>query len=264
MGVSAKAAHIEVNHYTPGIDELKAHPARPYFEPEDTKAPCPYCGAAAKWHARMTVLRIESGKAADAARRELVKSLPKSGSKFVVLEERATQQRAFFEWLEKLSEGLDIDDPRWLRESALRYLSRKEPKTRWEEVFDGIEGIRRSRRLETGWETDSGRVFLAPMLFDELLAVHYLLSRSHKSGGLTLERRYTLPELFSRLRNSGYLRSAGITASNPSDALEQLLDYLGGGEASLRYYYIVDRRNYLDRVKAVKETRPPKPKKASV
>ena len=32
------------------------------------------------------------------------------------------------------------------------------------------------------------------MLFDELLLVQYLVSRSQLAGGLTLERRYTLPE----------------------------------------------------------------------
>jgi hypothetical protein len=55
------------------------------------------------------------------------------------------------------------------------------------------------------------------MLFDELLLVQYLVSRSHKAGGLTFEGRYTLPELFARLRNSGYLRSVGVPAQNPAE-----------------------------------------------
>lgn len=263
MRLPPKTAHAEVGRYTPSLEELKAEtPLRPYFIPQDRKSPCPYCGSAVKWHARLSVLRIESGKAADAARRELVKSFPKTGAKFVVLEEKATQQDAFFGWLEKISEDLDLDDPRWLRDVALHYLSRKEPKTDWNEVFEGLHDIRRSRRLESGWEVDRACLYLEPMLFDELLAVHYLVSRSHKAGGLTLERRYTLPELFARLRGSGYLKSAGITTGSPSDALEQLLAHLGGGEASLRYYYIVDRREYLDRVKAIKELKPPKPKKS--
>ena len=49
--------------------------------------------------------------------------------------------------------------------------------------------------LERGWEVDKGRLFLAPPLFDELLLVHYLVSRSQKAGGLTLEGRYTLRDL---------------------------------------------------------------------
>ena len=61
----------------------------------------------------------------------------------------------------------------------------------WNAEFQRIHTLRRSRRLEEGWEVDSGRLFLAPVLFDELLLVQYLLSRSHRAGGMTLERRYT-------------------------------------------------------------------------
>jgi hypothetical protein len=262
LGLSARKAYSEVSGYTPTLEELHAaEPGRPFFAPKDPKEPCPHCGSAARWHTRLVVLRVESGPATDVPRRELVKSLPKTGGKFAVLEEKATQQHAFFHWLEKVSEELDLDDPQWLRDISMHYLSRKEPKTGWEEVFQTVHEIRRSRRLEEGWEADAGRLFLAPMLFDELLAVQYLVSRSHKSGGLTLEGRYTLPELSSRLRNSGYLRSAGVDAGNPADALEQLLEHLGGGEAACRYYYIVDRRELLARVKAVKDVRVPKPKK---
>jgi hypothetical protein len=82
-------------------------------------------------------------------------------------------------------------------------------------------------------------------LFDELLLVQYLVSRSHRAGGLTLEGRYTLPELWRRLRNSGYLREVGVEANNPSDAFEELIACLSGGDASVRFYHIVDRRAFL-------------------
>src|SRR6202022_2510305 len=97
-------------------------------------------------------------------------------------------------------------------------------------------------RLETGHALDQNRLFLAPFLFDELLLVQYLVSRAHRSGGLTLEGRYTLPELFARLRKSGYLRYAGVEAHNSSDAFEQMLTHLGGGDTAQRFYYVVDRR----------------------
>ena len=260
MGMALKAAQLQVRRYTPALAELQnSSSVRPYFtEPVD--APCPYCGSAAKWHAQLSVYRIESGKATDSARRELVKSLPTKDDQFVVLEEKATQQEAFFEWLEKISAGFDLDDPRWIREASRHYLSRKEPKVDWPAEFKHIHSMRRSRRLETGWEVDHGRLFLAPVLFDELLLVQYLVSRSQKAGGLTLEGRYTLPELFVRLRNSGYLRAVGITAHSPSDVFEQLVDYLSGGESSLRFYYIVDRRDFLEKVKSVSLLKPPKPK----
>lgn len=262
MNLPPKTALAEIKRYTPSFEELtSAEPLRPFFAAQD-KQPCPYCGSAAKWQARISTHRIESGKATDTLRRNLVKSLPTSKEQFVVLEQKATQQHAFFEWLEKISAHLDLENPAWLREVSLHYLSRKEPKVNWHSEFAGVHAIRRSRRLGLEgasarlWETENGRLFLTPMLFDELLLVQYLVSRSQLAGGLTLERRYTLPELWHRLRHSGYLRSIGVNASNPSDALEQMLAHLSGGEASARYYYIVDRRDLLEKVKTLGTARP--------
>src|SRR5580700_3859899 len=224
MDLAPRTAHLEIKRYTPSVPELyAATTARPWFINQPIQTFCPYCGAASKWHTLLRIYRIESGKATDALRRELLKSLPPSDNQFAVLEEKATQQHAFFEWLDKISTGLDLDDPVWLREVSRHYLSRKEPKTDWQAQFDQVHSIRRSHRLESGWEVDNGRLFLAPTFFDELLLVQYLVSRSHKAGGLTLEGRYTLPELFARLRNSGYLRAVGIHAQNPADALEELI-----------------------------------------
>ena len=61
--------------------------------------------------------------------------------------------------------------------------------------------------------------------------MQYLVSRSHKAGGLTLEGRRTLLEIFVRLRNSGYLRAVGVSATEPAEAFEQLVEHLSGGEA---------------------------------
>jgi len=267
MSLAPKTALAEMKRYTPSFEELtSAEGVRPFFAAQDQE-PCPYCGSPAKWHARIQTHRIESGKATDTLRRNLVKSLPTSENQFVVLEQKATQQHAFFEWLEKISANLNLDDPAWLRDISLHYLSRKEPKVNWREEFDGVHSIRRSRRMTPeqeaalkapmpSWEVEDGRLFLAPMLFDELLLVQYLVSRSQLAGGLTLERRYTLPELWHRLRHSGYLRSIGVQAGNPSDALELMLAHLSGGEASARYYYIVDRREHLQKVKALQTEKP--------
>jgi len=261
LDLAPRTAYLEVKRYTPSIQELYASgTTRPWFTNSQVQKFCPYCGSPAKWHANLRVYRIEGGKATDALRRELLKSLPQAENQFAVLEEKATQQDAFFGWLNKISTGLDLDDPRWLREVSRHHLSRREPKIAWEVLFHQINSIRRSRRLESGWEIDDGRLFLAPTLFDELLLVQYLVSRSHKSGGLTLEGRYTLPELFFRLRNAGYLRAVGVQAQNPEEALEQLVAYLGGGESAIKFYHIVDRRDFLEKVKSLKLTRPPKAK----
>lgn len=261
LNLAPRTAQIEIKRYTPSISELySASVVRPWFEHQPDQKFCPYCGSPAKWHTRLTVYRIESGKATDALRRALLKSLPQSENQFAVLEEKATRQHAFFEWLDKISAGLNLDDPAWLGEVSQRYLRRKEPNTDWQAQFGQIHSIRRSRRLDSGWEIDNHRLFLAPMLFDELLLIQYLVSRSHKAGGLTLEGRYTLPELFARLRNSGYLRAADIHAQNPADALEQLVTALGGGEAAIKFYHVVDRRDFLQKAKGLKLTMPPKPK----
>jgi hypothetical protein len=261
LGLAAQAAYLQVKRYTPSLAELYA-PAttRPWFINQLDQKSCPYCGSSSKWHTTIRVYRIESGKATDTLRRQLIKSLPQSDNQFAVLEEKATHQQAFFEWLEKISTGLDLDNPVWIREVSLHYLSRREPKTDWQAQSDQIHAIRRSRRLENGWELDSGRLFLAPFIFDELLLVQYLISRSHRAGGLTLEGRYTLPELFTRLRNSGYLRATGITGQNPNEALEQLVAHLGGGEVGLKFYHVVDRRDFLATVKSLRLITPPKPK----
>jgi len=261
--LAPRTAQLEIRRYTPTTSELYAPTTvRPWFNNQPFQELCPYCGAPSKWHTSVRVYRIEGGKATDALRRQLLKSLPQSKDQFAILEERATQQHAFFEWLDKISTGLDLEDPVWLREVSRHYLSRKEPKIDWQAQFGQIHSIRRSRRLDSGWEVDNGRLFLAPALFDELLLVQYLVSRSHKAGGLTLEGRYTLAELFARLRHSGYLRAVGVHANNPSDALEQLVIYLGGGESGVKFYHIVDRRNFLETVKSIKLTTPPKPVEA--
>jgi hypothetical protein len=261
LHLAPRTAHLEVKRYTPSIPELYAPTTvRPWFVNQPPQSFCPYCGSAAKWHTRLLVYRIESGKATDGLRRALIKSLPQSDNQVVVLEEKATQQHAFFEWLDKISTGLDLEDPVWLREVSRHYLGRKEPQTDWKAQFGQIHSIRRSRRLESGWEIADNRLFLAPNLFDELLLVQYLVSRSHKAGGLTLEGRYTLHELFVRLRRGGYLRALDINAQDPADALEQLVTYLGGGESVVKFYHIVDRRNFLEKVKGLKLVTPPKPK----
>ena len=259
LGLPVKKAQMEIKAYSPSLDELRSKVlSRPFFSRQNGTDPCPYCGSASKWHARLAIYRIENTKSTEVKRRALLKSLAKNS--FAVVEEKATQQTAFFQWIEKISAGINLDDPRWLHEVSRYYLGRKEPKTDWTLQFSQVHSIRRSRRLESGWEVDHGRLFLTPMLFDELLLVQYLVSRAHRAGGLTLEGRYTLPELFGRLRNSGFLRAAGVETHHPSDALEQLVTYLGGGDTSLRLYYIVDRRDLLEHLKALEDLRVPREK----
>jgi hypothetical protein len=259
LGLTAQKAQLEMRRYLPSREEVAAHScARPYFA---AGAPaCPYCAAPARWHAPLEVVRIEGGKATDAPRRSLTKNLAEGD--FHIIEEKATHREAFYDWLSHTGQALDPDGPRWLLESTLHWLGRRLPKTDWNGVFQDLHAVRRSRRIDDGYELEHGRLYLAPMLFDEILLVQYLLSRSHKSGGLTFEGRLTLQDLYFRLRGSGFLRTAGVTASNASDALEQLIDILGGGETGMKYYYVVDRRAFLEKLKELKTARIPKAKSA--
>jgi hypothetical protein len=258
LGLSAERAQSEIRRYSPNIEELStASPTRPYMAwPADE---CPYCGAPPKWHAALKIVKIEGGKTTDVARRSLVKKIGKSTS-FTVIEEKSTERDALYFWLSKTGASLDLDSPRWLLESARHWLGRCLPKEDWTQIFNQLRFVRRSRRLEDGFEVEGPRLFLAPGLFDEILLIQYLLSRSHKAGGLTFEGRFTLQDLVQRLRGGGYLRRVGIAAGNPAEVLEKIVEILGG-ESRVKFHYIVDRRDFLTRLADLKGVRIPRPKK---
>jgi hypothetical protein len=256
MGLSAERAQSEIRRHSPSFEELSAAPARPYIPwPADE---CPYCGAPTKWHAPLHIARIEGGKTTDAPRRALIRKIEKSPN-FTVIEEKSTERDALYDWLAKTGASLDLDSTGWLLEAARHWLGRRLPKEDWTDIFKQIRFVRRSRRLEQGFQVEAPHLFLAAALFDEALLIQYLLSRSSKAGGQTFEGRLTLRDLFHRLRGGGYLRTMGITARNPSEALEQLVE-IYGGEGRVKFYYIVDRRDLLARLARLKGARLPRPR----
>ena len=258
MGLTTERARSEIRRHSPSLEELStAAPARPYFTwPADE---CPYCGAPPRWHAALGSVRIEGGKATDVPRRTLLKKIGASAN-FTVIEEKSTERDALYQWLAKTSASLDMESRGWLLEAALHWLGRRVPKEDWTAIFKQIRVVRRSRRLEDGFEVEAQVLYLAPVLFDEVLLIQYLLSRSHKAGGQTFEGRLTLMDLFQRLRGGGYLRKMGIAAGNPSEALEQLVEILGG-EGRVKFHYIADRRDFLARLAELKSARVPLPKR---
>jgi hypothetical protein len=257
LGLSAERAQAQIRRYSPTLEELSTTSlVRPFLELPS--AACPYCGAPPKWHAPLTIVKIEGGKSTDTARRALVKRIGESG-KFTILEEKSTERDALYSWLSNTGANLDLDSPGWLIEAARHWLGRRLPKEEWTEVFKQVRFVRRSRRLEDGFEIEGPRLFLAPVLFDEILLIQYLLSRSHKAGGQTFEGRLTLQDLFHRLRGGGYLRRMGIVAGNAADALEQLLE-MQGGEGRVKFHYVIDRTGFLERLAELKEARIPRPK----
>lgn len=254
MGLAPRTAYNEIRRYAPTVEELTARePQRPFFKPSGEKSPrCPYCEAPKRWHADLSVYRVEGGKAADAARRALVKRLPTKDEQFLFKEEKKTARQVFFEWLERLGQRLDFEtDEAWMIEAARGYLERREPKADWAAAFDGARAVRRSQRIEEGWERDGARLFLAPALYNDVLLVQYLVSRSHRHGGRTFEGRLTLPDLVGRMRRGGHLDAQGITDRDRFDVLEQLVEHLTGGDAPARLHFITDRRALLERARDV-------------
>ncbi|MGH9425664.1 MAG: hypothetical protein ACRD2L_05075 [Terriglobia bacterium] len=252
LGLAPRTAYSEIKRYAPSIEELTAPRAvRPFFDSEEKHPRCPYCNAAKRWHARLDTFRIEGGKSTDPARRALAKSLPTKDNQFQFIETKSDRRSLFFDWLDTQVRNLDLDDDSWLIAATRAFLERLEPKTDWSEVFADLRTVRRSRRLEEGWEREGSRLFLAPSLYNEVLIVQYLISRSHTHAGHTSEGRTTLMELIRRLRHSGYLGANEINESDQFEILERLVEKLSGGSVRTRLYYVADRRDFLEKVKAV-------------
>ncbi|MGH9966700.1 MAG: hypothetical protein ACREBG_02540 [Pyrinomonadaceae bacterium] len=252
LGLATRTAYSEIRRYSPTVEELTAPKAmRPFFDSEEKNPHCPYCNAAKRWHARLDTFRIEGGKGTDVPRRALLKSLPTKDNQFQMIETKSDKRRVFFGWLETQGGNLDLDDDSWLLGAARVFLERLESKTDWSEMFAGLRTVRRSRRLEKGWEREGSRLFLAPPLYDEVLIVQYLISRSHTHGGHTFEGRITLLELIRRLRYSGYLGAQEITEGDQFEILDKLVDKLSGGSGGAKLYHVLDRRDFLEKVKSV-------------
>src|SRR5687768_17470196 len=251
IGLAPRSAYSEIKRYSPTVEELTSRKAvRPFFDSEEKHPRCPYCNAAKRWHARLDTHCVEGGKTTDAPRRKLFKTLQKKTEQFAIIEQKSDRRTAFFNWLDTLRISLDLDEPAWLLETTKAFLERKEPKQDWTEVFDGLRAVRPSSRLSEGWERDGTRLFLSPALYNESLLVQYLVSRSHEHGGRTLEGRLTLMELIRRMRRGGYLESHQIIGADQFETFEKLIDEVGGS-GNVKLYFIVDRREFLDKVKSV-------------
>ena len=251
IGLAPRSAYTEIKRYSPTVEELTSRKTvRPFFDSDEKHPRCPYCNAAKRWHARLDTHCIEGGKTTDTPRRKLVKTVAKKKDQFSVLELKSNRRNAFFDWLDTLRITLDLNEPAWLLEATKAYLERKLPKGNWADVFEGLRTVRPSSRLEDGWERDGARLFLASPLYNESLLVQYLVSRSHEHGGRTLEGRLTLMELIRRMRKGGYLAAHNIEGVDQFEIFEKLLDEVAGS-GQLKLYYIVDRREFIEKVKSV-------------
>jgi hypothetical protein len=251
IGLAPRSAYSEIKRYTPTVEELTSPKAvRPFFDSEEKHPRCPYCDAAKRWHARLNTHCLEGGKTTDTPRRKLFKTLQKKTEQFAIIEQKSDRHTAFFNWLDTLRISLDLNEPGWFLEATKSFLERKEPKQNWTEMFESLHRVRPSSRLGEGWERDGARLYLSPALYNEALLVQYLVSRSHEHGGRTMDGRLTLPELLRRMRKGGYLSAHGIEASDQFELLEKLIDEVAGSGA-LKLYFVVDRREFIDKVKSV-------------
>src|SRR5918994_1672194 len=174
IGLAPRSAYSEIKRYSPTVEELTSRTAvRPFFDSDEKHPRCPYCNAAKRWHARLDTHCIEGGKATDAPRRKLFKTLQKKPEHFKITEQKSDQGLAFFSWLATLRITLDLDEPGWLLEATKAFLERKEPKTNWTDVFEGLRTVKPSSRISEGWEKDGTRLFLSPPLYNESLLVQY-------------------------------------------------------------------------------------------
>ena len=251
LRMALRRAYSEIKNYSPSVNELTNPKAvRPFFDTNEKNPRCPYCGAAKRWHSRLDTFCIEGAKSTDQPRRALVKRLAKKDEQFKVMEVKSDRRRTFFDWLDTQRITLDFADSAWLVAATRAWLERREPKINWDEAFEGLHTIRRSTRIEEGWERSGDRLYLAPNLYNEALLVQYLISRSHEHGGRTLEGRLTLLELIRRFRFGGYLEAHGITERDQFEVLEKIVDELAG-TGLVKLYYIVDRRDFLEKTKSV-------------
>src|SRR5438552_15531021 len=115
LGLAARTAFSEIKRHTPTVEELTSRQTmRPYCDSDEKSPHCPYCGSAKRWLARFDTYCIEGGKTTDAARRALIKKLPKADDQFLVLEKKSDSRAVFFEWLDTLGLNIDLNDKRWL------------------------------------------------------------------------------------------------------------------------------------------------------
>jgi hypothetical protein len=251
LGLAPRTAYAEAKNYQPTVAELTGdRPARPFFHAA-AAGRCPYCGAAKRSHATLTTHRIERCQAVETRRRALMKSIPKTGGRFQVHTQSSTTRAIFFEWLDWLGRDLDLDAEGWMLEVARRWLERREPGEDWEALFAPISAVRPSSEHDKGWEVEAERLFLAPPLYNEILILQYLVSRSHKAGGRTFQGRLTLPELVRRLRRVGYLQAIGADDRDQSDLLDKIIEHFTGGDEPVKLDYIVDRRDFMEKLKSV-------------
>jgi hypothetical protein len=159
----------------------------------------------------------------------------------------------FSEWLDRLNRSLHFDDDRWLLDAAISHIKRSAPSNDWDTILSsGVRRVQLSRQVDDSWRYENDWLYVSPSLYGDVIIVQHLISRSHQHGGRTFEGRLTFQELIRRLRRIGYFDAKEIKSDDPYEEFEFAVSMLvDSGPAAV--YYAVDRKDYLDRLKAIYE-----------
>ncbi len=254
LKLAPRTAFSELKKHVPEESDFSgASTARPHFFKSEATKNCPYCKAAKKWFAEFRAIRIDAHPSFEKERKKLWAGLKKSQERFALWHPERTPMQIFAEWLERLNRQINLEDNRWLLDTAIETVKRYSPSNIWDEVLsEGVRRVQLSHQVEEAWHYERQWIYVSPLLYGQALMVQHLLSRSHYHGGRTFEGHLTLPEFVGRLRKIGYLEAQGITTRDAQEAFEQAIAKLVESGPSA-VYYAVDRNDYLERLKELYE-----------
>jgi len=254
LKLTPRTAYSELKKHVPEeADITGAATSRPHFFDEPGLDHCPYCNASKRWFAEFHAIRIDDHSSFEKQRKKLWASLKKLPERYALWSPERTQMQIFSEWLERLNRSLNFGDDGWLLAAAISHIKRSAPSNDWDKVLsNGVRRVQLSRQVEDSWHYEDGWIYVSPALYGDVIMVQHLISRSHQHGGRTFEGRLTFQELIRRLRRIGYFEAKGIDAGDPYEEFEAAIGKLVDSGPSA-VYYAVDRKDYLDKLKAIYE-----------
>ena len=254
LKLTPRTAYSELKKHVPEeADITGAATSRPHFFDEPVVDHCPYCNASKRWFAEFHAIRIDAHSSFEKQRKKLWASLKKLPDRYTLWSPERTQMQIFSEWLERLNRSLNFEDDRWLLAAAISHIKRSAPSNDWDNVLSsGVRRVQLSRQVEDTWRYEDGWLYVAPALYGDVIMVQHLISRSHQHGGRTFEGRLTFQELIRRLRRIGYFEARGVDAGDPYEEFEVAISKLVDSGPNA-VYYAVDRKDYLDKLKAIYE-----------
>lgn len=254
LKLTPRTAYSELKKHIPEeADITGAATSRPHFFGKSGLDHCPYCNGSKRWFAEFHAIRIDAHASFEKERKKLWAALKKQPDRYALWSPKRTKMQIFSEWLERLNRSLTFDDDKWLLDAAIAQIKRSAPSNDWENVLSsGVRRVQLSRQVDDSWRYEDGWLYVTPVLYGDVIIVQHLISRSHQHGGRTFEGRLTFQELIRRLRRIGYFESKGVPADDAYEEFELAVGKLvDSGPAAV--YYAVDRKDYLDKLKAIYE-----------